>query len=181
MRSPIALAAALLLTLPGAARAQHDHAANAAGAAPAAAGQDAFAAIAEVVRALEADPATDWSRVSIDALRRHLVDMHEVTLRSAAAQRAVPGGIVVDVTGVGRTIDAVRRMTRAHVAQLDADARYVASADEIPGGARVTVRAEDPRDVALVARLRALGFYGLLVQGEHHGPHHLMIARGAHH
>jgi hypothetical protein len=45
----------------------------------------------------------------------------------------------------------------------------------------VTVRAEDPRDAALVARLRALGFYGLLVQGEHHGPHHLMIARGAHH
>jgi hypothetical protein len=29
-----------------------------------------------------------------------------------------------------------------------------------------------------VARIRGLGFIGLLVQGGHHGPHHLAMARG---
>ena len=43
-------------------------------------GQSAFAAIQEIVDILEADPKTDWSKVNIDALREHLVDMSNVTL-----------------------------------------------------------------------------------------------------
>ena len=35
-------------------------------------GQDAFAAIQEIVEILAADPKTDWSKVNIDALRQHL-------------------------------------------------------------------------------------------------------------
>ena len=38
-------------------------------------GQDAFGAIQETVSLLEADPATDWSKVNIAALREHLIDM----------------------------------------------------------------------------------------------------------
>jgi hypothetical protein len=166
------------------AHAQMDHAAHtpAASAAPAPPGQAAYAAIADVVRALEADPRTDWSRVNIEALRRHLVDMDEVTLHSTAAQRPVDGGIVVDVTGdTRRAAEAVARMARAHAAALDADPRFVVSAEPLAaGGTRFTVRAEDARDAALVARIRALGFYGLLTVGDHHAVHHLMLARGEH-
>lgn len=36
-------------------------------------GQSAFAALAEIVTILQADPETDWERVDIDGLRRHLV------------------------------------------------------------------------------------------------------------
>ena len=43
------------------------------------AGQGAFAAIQEVVEILAADSNTDWSKVNIDALRQHLVDMNNVT------------------------------------------------------------------------------------------------------
>ena len=46
------------------------------------AGQDAFAAIQEVVEILTADPKTDWSKVNIDALRQHLIDMNNVTLNA---------------------------------------------------------------------------------------------------
>ena len=46
-------------------------------------GQDAFGAIAEVVRTLEADPGTDWSKVDLERLRQHLIDMNEVVLRAA--------------------------------------------------------------------------------------------------
>ncbi|MFX5914869.1 hypothetical protein ABTE45_18800, partial [Acinetobacter baumannii] len=45
-------------------------------------GQSAFAAILEIVALLEADPATDWSKVNIEALRQHLIDMDNVTLRA---------------------------------------------------------------------------------------------------
>lgn len=182
------VAGALALAAP-AVRAQHspsDHAAHhapapAAGAAPTELGQDALAAIAEVVRLLEADPSTDWSRVRIAALREHLVDMQEVALRAAATERAVPGGVAIDVTGAGRTLAAIRRMVPAHARQLDAEAGYVASAVDRPDGVRLTVLAADPADATLATRLRALGFFGLLVQGGHHGPHHVAMARGAGH
>lgn len=183
MRRLVAVALTLLAARP--ALAQMDHAAHAASAsgAPAAPGQAAYAAIADVVRALEADPRTDWSRVNIEALRQHLVDMDEVTLRSTAVQRAVDGGIVVDVTGdTRRAAEAVSRMARAHAAALDADPRFVAAAQPLPsGGVRLTVRAEDARDAALVARIRGLGFHGLLTVGDHHAAHHLMLARGEKH
>ena len=58
-------------------------------------GQDAFGAIQEVVQILEADPATDWSKVNIDTLREHLIDMNEVTLRAAAAERILDNGIEI--------------------------------------------------------------------------------------
>ena len=35
-------------------------------------GQDAFGAIQEIVRILEVDPKTDWSKVNLEALRQHL-------------------------------------------------------------------------------------------------------------
>lgn len=44
--------------------------------------QSAFAALAEIVAILESDPHTDWSSVSIDTLRTHLVDMEQLTLSS---------------------------------------------------------------------------------------------------
>jgi hypothetical protein len=50
-------------------------------------GQDAFGAIQEIVRILEADAKTDWSKVNIAALRAHLIDMNEVTLKAVASER----------------------------------------------------------------------------------------------
>ena len=52
-------------------------------------GQEAFGTIQEIVRMLEADPATDWSKVNIGALREHLIDMDEVTT-ARTGERARP-------------------------------------------------------------------------------------------
>ena len=119
-----------------------DHEAHAAtmercssGAVPTSSGQAAFGAMSEVVRILKADPNTDWGKVNIEALRQHLIDMDDVTMRSVAVQRNISGGIEVDVTGNGRTTDAIRRMTLNHSAMLDGGNEYNASAKEIPGGA----------------------------------------------
>src|SRR5882724_13527079 len=72
-----------------------------AGATPMQPGQDAFGAIQEILQILEADPGTDWSKVNIDALREHLIDMNEVTLQANAAASTVDGGLRIDVTGQG--------------------------------------------------------------------------------
>ena len=145
---------------------------------PTSSGQAAFGAISEIVRMLKADPKTDWSKVNVEALRQHLIDMDEVTMRSVAAQRSIPGGIEVDVTGTGRTTDAIRRMTVNHSAMLAKESDYNASAKEIPGGARLTVTAKDTGNAATVARIRGLGFAGIMTEGDHHAAHHLAIARG---
>jgi hypothetical protein len=124
-----------------------DHAAHqammhdCAGGVPVSPGQAAFGAISEVVRMLEADPGTDWSRVNIEALRQHLIDMDHVTMQSAVAQRSVAGGIQMDVTGAGRTTSAIRRMAVSHAAMLGQSAEYQVTATEIRGGARIIITA----------------------------------------
>ncbi|MGE0716835.1 MAG: hypothetical protein AB7P02_15445 [Alphaproteobacteria bacterium] len=140
-------------------------------------GQDAFGAIQEIVRILDADPATDWSRVDLAALRRHLVDMSEVTLSADAVERPVEGGLEVAVTGAGRTLDAIRRMIPAHARELNELPGWNARTEPLPDGVRLTVMSADPGQIV---RIRGLGFIGLLVSGSHHQPHHLMMARGQH-
>lgn len=138
-------------------------------------GQAAFGAISEIVRMLEADSTTDWSRVNIEALRQHLIDMDDVIMHAAVVQRSVPGGVEMEVTGTGRTVGAIKRMAMNHTKMLDQEGQYHATAKEIANGARITVTASDERTVA---KVRGLGFAGLMTEGDHHAPHHLAIARG---
>jgi hypothetical protein len=137
-------------------------------------GQDAFGAIQEVVQILEADPTTDWPKVNINALRQHLVDMNEVTLRAAAAERVIDNRFEITVTGEGRTLDAIKRMVPAHVAELG-KLGWNAKTEDVSNGMKLTVTTSDPNELT---KLKALGFMGIMVQGGHHQPHHLMMAKG---
>ncbi len=141
---------------------------------PAMPGQDAFGTIQEIMQMLEADPATDWAKVDIAALREHLIDMNEVTLRAAAAQRVTGDGIEIAVTGESRTLAAIKRMVPAHIKEL-AQNGWKASTEDLPNGVKVTVSATEAQPLA---KLKGLGFMGLMVQGGHHQPHHLMMAKG---
>jgi len=173
---------ALLITSPLPAQgppAMHGHhPATPAAEAPTLPGQDAFGAIAEVVSLLDADPDTDWSRVDLERLRQHLIDMNEVVLRSAVKASPVPAGLAMEITGAPRTERAIRAMLVPHAVELDGMADWTARTERIPGGLRLTVTARAAGDARTVARIRGLGFAGLLVQGGHHGPHHLAMAKG---
>jgi hypothetical protein len=186
MRSPIRLAAAVFVLVAGSgvaaaqtSVAQHQmgvHAGMHAGAAiPTMPGQDASGAIQEIVQILDADPQTDWSKVDLEALRQHLIDMNEVTLRAAAAATPVDGGIEVAVTGSGRTLVAIQRMIPAWATTMQAHRGWRTQAAALPDGERLTVTASDPAEIR---HIRGLGFIGLLVSGTHHQPHHLAMARG---
>lgn len=141
-------------------------------------GQDAFGAVAEIVRLLDADPQTDWSQVDLERLRQHLIDMNEVVLRAEVKTSPVPGGLLMDVTGVSRTELAIRAMLIPHATELDQMPGLAAKTEAIPGGVRLIVTARDAQDGKAVARVRGLGFIGLLTLGAHHQPHHLAMARG---
>ncbi|WP_319825352.1 hypothetical protein [Thalassovita sp.] len=142
-------------------------------AAPRDAGQSAFGAIQEIVTLLQADPATDWSRVNIDVLRQHLVDMDNVTLRSTADRTAVTGGYAFTVVSDDRQVAAsIQRMVIAHVAVMDGVKGMDLTAEPRPDGAVLT--ATGPADL-----VSALGFYGIMALGMHHQAHHLALAQGA--
>jgi len=145
--------------------------------APTRPGQAAFGAIAEIVAILRADSATDWSKVNIEALRQHLIDMDEVTMRATVRQEQVTGGARFTVTGQGTTVAAIRRMSSAHATTITAADSLRVSVEEAAGGAVVTVLATS-ESMKAVARIRGLGFHGMLATGDHHGPHHLAMARG---
>ncbi|KAA0686103.1 hypothetical protein DS837_10345 [Azospirillum brasilense] len=138
-------------------------------------GQDAFGTIQEIVRILEADPSTDWSKVDIEALRQHLVDMNEVTLNAKAAATPVDGGARHEVTGDGRTLEAIRRMVPAHGHEINGVNGWSAKAEPTANGVVLTVTAVAPKETA---RIRGLGFIGIMAQGSHHQAHHLAMAKG---
>jgi hypothetical protein len=137
-------------------------------------GQGAFGAIQEIVGILEADPNTDWSKVSISALREHLIDMNEVTLKAIANERNLDNGLEIAVTGEGRTLDAIRRMVPAHAREL-AKGGWSATTDDQPNGVKFTVTSTDPQQAL---KIKGLGFIGIMVQGGHHQLHHLAMAKG---
>lgn len=154
------------------------HVAGIPGTTPAMPGQDAFGALAEVVRLLDADPQTDWSKVDLERLRQHLIDMNEVVLRSEVKQTPVAGGLAMEITGTGRTERAIRAMVVPHAAELDRMAEWSARAEPIAGGVRLTVVAKKSDDAKTLAHIRGLGFAGLITEGAHHQPHHLAMAKG---
>jgi hypothetical protein len=144
--------------------------------APAQAGQAAFAAIQEIAGILEADPKTDWSKVDIEALRQHLIDMNNVTLAADVKSEPIEGGMRFTVTGPGSVRDSIRRMVVAHAATMNGIDGWDFEPSEIEGGATLTVRSP----AADATKLRGLGFIGVMTRGMHHQMHHLMIAKGEH-
>jgi hypothetical protein len=138
-------------------------------------GQAAFTAIQEIVAILVAEPATDWSRVDVEALRRHLIDMDNVTLRAEVATTPVPDGMRYTVSGTGAVRESIRRMVKAHAETMSGANGMTIRAEDAAQGAVMTVMLEDP---AVLPKLKGLGFIGLMTLGMHHQQHHLMIATG---
>jgi hypothetical protein len=140
-------------------------------------GQDAFGAMQEIVRMLESDANTDWSKVNLEALRQHLIDMNEVTLKAEAVAKPVNDGIEVTVTGAGRTAQAIQRMVPAHAQEIEHSHLngWSAKTEPLPDGVLLTVTSSDPQQVQ---HLRGLGFIGIMVSGSHHQAHHLAMAKG---
>lgn len=143
---------------------------------PREAGQSAFAAIQEIVVLLEADRKTDWSRVDVEGLRQHLIDMQNVTLATQVSSSEFGGGLRFEATSDTPAVAAsIGRMVVAHVMTMDGVNGWRLEAAEIPGGATLTVT---PAQASDLDKIRGLGFIGVMTVGMHHQEHHLAIATG---
>ena len=140
-------------------------------------GQSAFAAMAEIVAILMDDPDTDWSKVNISALREHLVDMNELTLNANATQAKEGDAVIFTSTGEARTLRAIQSMVPAHSKELDKIEGWTVSAKTTSTGAVLTVASKSETELAKIA---ALGFFGMMSIGAHHQPHHMAKIGRAH-
>ena len=164
----MALAAALALLSAGTATAQP---------VPSEAGNDAFGTVQEIVAILEADASTDWTRVDLEALRQHLLDMRDMTLNVVVeSQESIPNGSrsVVRPT-TERAADALTRIFQGHPHQLMMESGWSMKATESDGSWIITTTTSNASEVD---RLRGLGYIGLMAAGNHHQAHHLAIAKG---
>jgi len=138
-------------------------------------GQDAFGAIGEIVAMLEADPKTDWSKIDLEALRQHLIDMNDVTLHADVVAKPIDGGLEMAVTGSGRTLAAIQRMVPAHAVEINGRNDWTTTTAMLDKGVLLRVTASNPKEGS---HIRGLGFIGILVSGSHHQAHHLAMAKG---
>ena len=136
-------------------------------------GQGAFAAIAEIVAMLAADPATDWSSVDITTLRNHLVDMDLLVTETQVTARELPDGLEITVAVPDRSRSAALRMVPEHAPFLAAETGWNSGVTD--NGDALVWTVTDPQ---AAAQIRALGFFGLMATGNHHQRHHLAIATG---
>lgn len=138
-------------------------------------GQAAFDAIQEIVDRLAADPKTNWSKVNVEALRQHLIDMDNVTLRAVVAATPLPTGAQFAVASDDPAVRAsIQRMVMAHAATMNGANGWTLAAKATDSGADLSVTGA-PKDAAMI---QGLGFIGVLTLGMHHQAHHLMLALG---
>lgn len=136
-------------------------------------GQGAFASISEVVTSLRKSPRTDWSRIDIDALRAHLVDMDMLVSHANTETQNIKGGVAIRITLDGSAAGAASRMVPAHAPVLAAETGWHSTVTEESGGLLWTVSSKKNAQ-----QIRALGFFGLMAVGDHHRDHHLKMATG---
>lgn len=137
-------------------------------------GQGAFAAIGEIVATLAADPKTDWSKVNIDALRAHLVDMNRVTIDAVASSQPIAGGLRFTVQGQGEVVGSIQRMVLAHAMIMNGVNDWHLKAQTTANGATLDITVPSADE----AKLKGLGFFGVMAMGMHHQAHHWAMATG---
>ena len=138
-------------------------------------GDGTFAALIEIVAMLSADPDTDWTRVDIDGLREHLVDMNQLVIGASVRSEPLPDGIRMRIGTTGRAGEAASRMVPAHAPFVATETGWQSEVAREDDEIVWTVTAAD---TGPVARIQALGFFGLMATGDHHRMHHMAMARG---
>ena len=141
------------------------------------AGNDAFGTIQEVIRQLNRDPHTDWSKVNLEALRQHLLDMHDMTLNvDVISQKPIKNGMQAIVRPTTeRAALALDRVFMAHPAQLKNDTGWDMTVKKTDGQYTLTTTSANPADAD---KIRGLGYIGLMAYGDHHQRHHWAMATG---
>ena len=145
---------------------------------PVEAGHDGFAAIAEIVKMLSDNPDTDWSKVNINGLRNHLLDMDRLVSGAKVDEQKIRGGMRFNVTGESNVLSAIQNMVPAHANELDKMPEFRAVTKTIKNGVALTVTSANDQTIT---KIKGLGFFGLMATGSQHQVHHFGMATGQGH
>ncbi|MBE8162926.1 MAG: hypothetical protein HAW63_02945, partial [Bdellovibrionaceae bacterium] len=145
------------------------------------AGNDAFGTIQEIITKLSQDPTTDWSKVNLEAVRKHLLDMYDMTMSvTVVSQKPVSGGMeAVVYPTTDRAAKALVRVFNAHPAQLKKESGWDMTIKKGFGKKynKYIVTVTTSKD-SEVDKIRGFGYIGVMAAGKHHQTHHLMMAKG---
>jgi hypothetical protein len=142
------------------------------------AGNDIFGTLQEVIKKLDANPKTDWSKVDLEALRQHLIDMKHFTVDvTVISQKNTKKGNEISVKATTEAAHkALKRAMSAHPAMLTSETGWAMTAQEKGDTFVLTISTDKPAEIA---RLRGLGYIGIMALGNHHQVHHWMMASGS--
>ena len=140
-------------------------------------GNDAFGTIQEVVRKLRENPHTDWSRVDLEALRQHLVDMDSFTKHvSEISKRNIKSGVELEVRADSEAASqSLARALSAHPRMIKDEFGWDITVSGKGPVYQMRVTSPRPQDVE---QIRGLGYIGIMALGQHHQMHHWIIATG---
>ncbi|MGM0571136.1 hypothetical protein [Marinobacter sp.] len=140
-------------------------------------GNAIFGTIQEVIHHLQQNPDTDWSKVDLEALRQHLLDMKDIAENvEVLEKRPINQGVTLLVAPLtSRAEEALERVLAAHPEQLRRETGWEMIVGSQGDRYRITTTSEDPEDTAI---LNGLGYIGLMAYGNHHQPHHWAMGSG---
>ena len=140
------------------------------------AGTDPFAVIQEAIALLEANPDTDWSKVNIEALRLHLIEMQDMTLNVTVEQQPISLGFMAVITPTtNRALQSMSQVLSAHPSQMKEETGWDMVVTNNNGIFTIAVTTDQLKDVD---KIRGLGYIGIMAYGSHHQPHHWAMASG---
>lgn len=140
-------------------------------------GNGAFAAIQEAIKMLMADPNTDWSRVDLEALRLHLVDMNNFTLYvKVISKKPIPNGVEFTVAPTTKDAEgSLERLFAAHPAILKQESGWDMKVTKNKRSFTARVTSQNQNDIK---KIRGLGYIGIIALGQHHQLHHWLMSVG---
>lgn len=144
------------------------------------AGNDAFGTIQEVMYKLQEDPNTDWSKVNLEALRKHLIQMEDMTFNvNVLEQSHIKDGLKIRVMPTTkRSSSSLKDIMQAHPRMLKMESGFNTKIvyDKEYDVYTLFVTTKNKKDID---QIRGLGYIGLMAYGKHHQPHHWSMATGA--
>ena len=107
---------------------------------------------------MSSDPKTDWSKVNIDGLREHLVDMDELVLRARSTTTVFDSKSYSPCLDRGRTLQAIQAMIPAHGGVLSQTTNWEVKSELTENGAIMSISTDNH---AALKVIKALDFSGL--------------------
>jgi hypothetical protein len=141
------------------------------------AGNDIFATIQEVIIKLNNNPDTDWSKVDIEALRQHLLDMNDMAVNvEILNQKPLINGLRIALQGTtARAEKTLVRVFKAHPMHLKRETGWDMQVERYGKQFIVTTTTEKPGQTQ---KIIALSYIGLMAYGKHHQVHHWGMSTG---